>query len=185
MAGVNLLPWREQLRGERRKRFVAVLAGVCVLAAVIVVGVEQYLRAAVDRQAARNGYLQHEIGEVAARIKQLDEVKQQRRKLLERLQVIEDLQGNRSEMAQLFDQLARALPEGVYFTALTRADQTLAITGMAESNGQVSQFMRNLEASALFRAPSLAGVKAASDEDSVPAGAFRLSVSQAPARLAR
>jgi len=35
MAQINLLPWREQLREERKQRFLASLVGVLVVAAGI------------------------------------------------------------------------------------------------------------------------------------------------------
>ncbi|MNP43031.1 Fimbrial assembly protein (PilN) [compost metagenome] len=117
------------------------------------------------------------------RIKQLDDIKLQRRQLLERMQVIQGLQGGRSNMAQLLDQLTRTLPEGVYFTALKRSGQTLSITGKADSNNRVSQLMRNLEASAQFQMPSLTRVKAAGDNVSAQAGTFELTVGQDPAGL--
>ncbi len=35
MARINLLPWREQLREERKQRFMVTLAGVLVVAGVL------------------------------------------------------------------------------------------------------------------------------------------------------
>ena len=44
MARINLLPWREQLREERKQRFLVALAGVFIVAAGIVFLGDQYFR---------------------------------------------------------------------------------------------------------------------------------------------
>jgi type IV pilus assembly protein PilN len=178
MARINLLPWREELREERRKRFLVALAGVMVAAVGIVLITDQTISAAIDRQVARNDYIGKQIAVLDDRIKQISELKARRQQLVERMRIIQDLQGNRSISGRIFDQLARTLPEGVYFTEVKMLDKTLSITGAAESNNRVSDLMRNLDASAWFDAPSLAEVKATTAGQLDQANVFQLTVRQ-------
>ncbi|AOE63436.1 PilN domain-containing protein [Pseudomonas corrugata] len=178
MARINLLPWREELREERRKRFLLALVGALVGAVgVTLIGV-QSLNSAINHQQARNGHISEQIAVLDERIKQISELKSRRQQLLERMRIIQDLQGNRPVSGRIFDQLVRTLPDGVYFTEVKMEDRTLSIKGVAESNNRVSDLMRNLDASDLFDAPSLTEVKAATAGQVDQANVFQLTVRQ-------
>ncbi|QXI28953.1 PilN domain-containing protein [Pseudomonas vanderleydeniana] len=178
MARINLLPWREQLREERRKRFLTALVGVLVASVGIVLIADQYISRSIDQQVARNAYMNKEIAQLDSRIKQISELKARRQQLIERMKIIQDLQGNRSISGRIFDQLTRTLPDGVYFTDVKMTGKVIAITGAAESNNRVSDLMRNLEASEWLEAPSLTEVKATTSGTVDQANVFQLSVRQ-------
>lgn len=61
MARINLLPWREQLREERKQRFLVALAGVLVISAGLIFLGGQYLNGAIEQQTARNEFVRKEI----------------------------------------------------------------------------------------------------------------------------
>ncbi len=178
MARINLLPWREERREERRKRFLLALIGVVVGSIGAVLIADQVITAAIERQVARNDYIDKQIAVVDERIKQISELKAHRQQLVERMRIIQDLQGNRQISGRIFDQLARTLPDGVYFTDVKMAGKTLSISGAAESNNRVSELMRNLDASDWFDAPSLNEVKATTAGQVDQANTFELTVRQ-------
>ncbi|WP_160105286.1 PilN domain-containing protein [Pseudomonas izuensis] len=178
MAQINLLPWREELREERRKRFLLTLVGVLVGATGAVLIANQAISNAIDRQVARNDYIGQQIVVVDERIKQISDLKARRQQLIERMRIIQDLQGNRPISGRIFDQLARTLPDGVYFSEVKMVGKTLSITGAAESNNRVSDLMRNLDASDWFDAPSLTEVKATTAGQLDQANVFQLTVRQ-------
>ncbi|WP_336354018.1 PilN domain-containing protein [Pseudomonas atacamensis] len=178
MARINLLPWREERREERRKRFLLALIGVLAGSIGAVLIADQIITAAIERQMARNDYIGKQIAVVDERIKQISELKARRQQLVERMRIIQDLQGNRQISGRVFDQLARTLPDGVYFTDVKMAGKTLSISGAAESNNRVSELMRNLDASDWFDAPSLNEVKATSADQVEQANVFQLTVRQ-------
>ena len=178
MARINLLPWREERREERRKRFLLILIGVLAGSIGAVLIADQIITAAIERQMARNDYIGKQIAVVDERIKQISELKARRQQLVERMRIIQDLQGNRQISGRIFDQLARTLPDGVYFTDVKMAGKSLSISGAAESNNRVSELMRNLDASDWFDAPSLNEVKATSADQVEQANIFQLTVRQ-------
>lgn len=178
MARINLLPWREQLREERKQRFFVTLAGVLAVSAGIVFLGDQYLGGAIEQQNARNDFVRKEIAVLDARIKEISELKTRRQQLLERMKIIQDLQGNRPIIGRVFDQLVRTLPDGVYFTDLKMTGQNIAISGAAESNNRVSNLMRNLDASDWLQAPNLTEVKAQTAGEWGQANVFQLTVQQ-------
>ncbi|WP_064117092.1 PilN domain-containing protein [Pseudomonas fluorescens] len=178
MARINLLPWREERREERRKRFLLALTGVLVGSVGAVFIADQIISAAIERQVTRNDYIGKQIAVVDERIKQISELKARRQQLVERMRIIQDLQGNRQISGRIFDQLARTLPDGVYFTDVKMAGKTLSISGAAESNNRVSELMRNLDASDWFDAPSLNEVKATTAGQVDQTNTFELTVRQ-------
>ncbi|MFZ3205983.1 MULTISPECIES: type 4a pilus biogenesis protein PilN [Pseudomonas] len=178
MARINLLPWREQLREERKQRFLVTLVGVVAVAAGAVFLGDQYLSGAIEQQNARNQFVRKEIAVLDARIKEISELKTRRQQLLERMKIIQDLQGNRPIIGRVFDQLVRTLPDGVYFNSVKMTGKNIAIVGAAESNNRVSNLMRNLDASDWLDAPNLTQVKATTAGALDQANVFQLTVKQ-------
>ncbi|KUM39822.1 MULTISPECIES: PilN domain-containing protein [Pseudomonas] len=178
MARINLLPWREQLREERRKQFLVILGGIFVLSCGAVFLADQYLSGEIARQEARNAFIQQNIAQLDVRIKEISELKTRRQQLLARMKIIQDLQGNRPVIGHVFDQLVRTLPDGVFFRELKMQGDTLSISGEAESNNRVSNLMRNLDASDWFASPTLIEVKATTAGAVDQANTFQLTVKQ-------
>lgn len=158
MAKINLLPWREEYRQEKKKEYVSQLIGVCILAALISWVWIHSMNNAIENQQARNNLLSSEISLLDKQVKEIQELKKKRRELLERMKVIQDLQGTRPVIVRYFDEFARSVPDGVFITALSRNDKILNIEGVSESNNRVSDFMRRLNASEFFDAPNLRSV---------------------------
>lgn len=178
MAQINLLPWREQLREERKQRFLVAMGGTLVIAAGLVFLAGQYLDGAIEQQNARNDFIKKEIAVLDARIKEISELKERRAQLLERMKIIQDLQGNRPIIGRIFDQLVRTLPDGVFFSAVGRKGDVISIQGNSESNNRVSSLMRNLDASEWMKSPNLTEVKALTAGAIDQASTFKLTVKQ-------
>ncbi len=178
MARINLLPWREQLREERKQRFLVAMVAFIGLGAGLVFLAAQYLNAQIENQMARNEFVRKEIAVLDARIKEISELKTKKEQLLERMKIIQDLQGNRPVIGRVFDQLVRTLPDGVYFSSVKMAGKAITIAGAAESNNRVSNLMRNLDASEWLEAPNLSEVKAVTAGAVDQANVFLLTVQQ-------
>jgi len=155
MVKINLLDWRQELREKRRKRFFAVLILSALAAALTVLAGVGVLNERVDHQKARNELLRREIAELDKQIVEIQELEKVKANLLARMRVIEKLQATRSAMVHFFDEIVNTLPEGVYLTSLRQTGDDVAIDGIAESNGRISTYMKNLEGSQWFTDPSL------------------------------
>lgn len=167
MTKINLLPWREERRQELKQQFFVILVGVLLLGAGSVYLVDMGVQSRIEYQNQRNQFIVSETKKLENQIKEIEELKKKRESLIERMKVIQDLQGNRPEIVKVFDEMVRTLPDGVYYRQVKSVGDTLSMTGFAESNNRVSNLMRNLDASELFDAPNLSKVQAASKEQSV------------------
>ena len=159
MTKINLLDWRAQRREQIKQRFF-VMMGAAVAVAAVIFGVTYLtMKNAIDLQNDRNNYLKQQIAEVDQKIKEIQELEKVKNNLLARMRVIEELQASRSATVHFFDELVNTLPEGVTLTSIKQAGTQVTVEGAAESNGRVSTYMKNLEASAWFDDPKLIVIK--------------------------
>jgi type IV pilus assembly protein PilN len=157
---INLLPHREQKRQERRKYFF-IVAGVVAVTAVIAVGlVHVYFSNQIDTQDERNKFLKSENAKLDKEIEEIGKLKEETERLLARKQVIEKLQGDRSEPVILLDQLARRVPDGVYLKSIKEEGSKITLAGYAQSSARVSTLMRNIDSSNYMEGSELIEIKA-------------------------
>ncbi len=159
MARINLLPWREWERRRNRQRFLAVLAFSFVLGIVGVIVASQVVAARVEKQQVLNIYLKQQIVKLNRDIYTIHNLKKTRESLLARMHVIERLQRSRPLVVHLFDRLVRTLPNNVYLTKVVNRSSRLTIQGIADSPAGVSNYMRNIAASAWLGPPNLEVVR--------------------------
>ena len=160
MANINLLPWREELREERRQEFVVGLGVTVAIAGMILFAGDRYVNNSINNQVELNDYLRTQITLLDEEIEEIRELQRQKAELTERMTVIQDLQGRRPVIVRLFDELARTLPDGVYYNTINRLGDAISFQGVAESNNRVSALLRSLADSVWFEGPSLQQISA-------------------------
>ena len=166
MARINLLPWRAERRKQRQREFYTMLGLAAVAGVLMSLLLYFYYDGQVSGQNERNAYLEAEIAKVKEQNKEIDRLDSQKKRLLDRKKVIEELQGKRSQMVHLFDALVRTIPDGVVLTALKQEGETLTLEGRTQSNARVSTYMRNLESSGWMSNPELSVIEAKAQEAS-------------------
>lgn len=161
MANINLLPWREERRQELKREFLVVLGGVAVIGVALVLLMHVFVQGEIDSQKERNVYIQKHIAELDEQVTEIKELERKRNELLDRMNVIQGLQGERPLIVRIFDELVRTLPDGVFYRSVARGGgSSIKVEGVAESNNRISSLMRKLESSDWFADPNLSSVKA-------------------------
>jgi len=155
MAKINLLNWREEKRKLIEQQFYAMLVGSAIVAAGVVFAVQTQLELMIDYQQSRNNYVKSEIKKVEKAIVEIKQLEKKKADLLSRMNVIQDLQGNRSNSVHMLDELVKVIPEGVHLTKFNQKKQSLTFAGIAQSNARVSAYMRNIERAEWLTSPSL------------------------------
>ena len=169
MSTINLLPWRDEYRQEKKREFFSILVLLSIVAALIVFLWITYTNAQIDGQKQRNSLLRTEIAQLESKVKEIEELRKRREQLEARITIIQDLQVKRPLIVRYFDEFVRAVPEGLYFSSLDRKGDRFTIKGITESNNRVSDLMRNLDGSDWFEAPNLKNVIADNFDLSVDA----------------
>jgi len=155
MAHINLLPWREELRQEQVRQFATITVLSLALTGAIIVLVHVTFSNQIDHQIFRNKLLQDEITRLDESLKQIESLEDKKEQLLARMDVIQSLQHQRPQIVHLFDDFVRTVPEGIYLSQIKQTGNELMIQGVAESNGRVSAYMRNIDKSEWMATPKL------------------------------
>jgi len=158
---INLLPHREAKRRLRKRAFFVAL-GVFALLGVLITGVWfTVLQQLTAAQTARNDFLKTEIAKLETQIKDIATLRAEIEALKARQKAVEDLQTDRNTPVYLLDELVKQTPEGVYLTTIKQSGPTVLVTGVAQTNERVSEFLRNtLYNSPWLEKPELIEIKA-------------------------
>lgn len=163
MTNINLLPWREKRRSERQKQYQLILALVIIIGFFVTYLLNQYFEVQIENQGQRNVFLVKEIKKLDEKIIEIKELHQTRKQLIERMKLIQDLQGNRPIIVRIFDELVNAVPDDLFLMEAKLKGDQISLQGSSKSNSHVSTFMRNLDLSDWFSAPGLIRVDQSND----------------------
>jgi type IV pilus assembly protein PilN len=155
MIELNLLPWRRDLAFRRRKEkfLILVLTGICAM--VFVVPAALITNNWVNESKQLNDYIQSRIDRFDETLKEVRNLESKKTELIGQIQILEHLQSGRSATAKVLDEMVIAMPDQITLKRVERKDNLLVIIGRAESNSDVSQFMKNINRSYLFSRPRL------------------------------
>ncbi len=160
MMRINLLPHRQLKRAERQRQFGLMALMAAVVAGAIVFTGWTYLGAKRDSQIERNSRLEAAIAKLDKEIADIKDLKDQISNVLERKQIVENLQTNRSQSVVILDELSRQLPEGLYLKSIKQQGNLITLEGVADTNARVATLVRNLSVSNWMESPNLIEIKA-------------------------
>lgn len=151
MVKINLLPWRAELREKRKKEFQtrSVLAGL--LGAVTVFAGYMYFNNQLSEQEQVNQMIVAENAQLDTKLKDLEGLDIRRAQILERMKLIDGLQGQRPVIVRLADELVRITPRDLFFTEFERKGDKFTLKGKAQDPNVVADLLRGLENSPWFR----------------------------------
>ena len=176
MPRINLLPWREGQRKERKLAFLVALGGALLAAGVTSFAAYLLYGSMIESQEHRNQQLRVEIKTLDKQIEEINNLEVAKQKFIARMEIIEKLQRSRPEIVHVFDEIVRTLPEGVYLTGVKQTEKRLRFEGVAQSSTRVSSFMRNIDGSQWLRNPELEVVQ--TSKASGPGSSFTLTADQ-------
>ncbi|HSF72116.1 MAG TPA: PilN domain-containing protein, partial [Methylotenera sp.] len=136
----------------------------------------QFLGAQRDAQVERNTRLETAIAALDKEIADIKDLKDQINNVLERKQIVENLQTNRSQAVVILDELTRQLPEGLYLKSIKQTGNLITLEGVADTNARVATLVRNLSVSNWMELPNLVEIKSLT-VNNVKQNEFTLNVS--------
>jgi type IV pilus assembly protein PilN len=177
MPRINLLPWRETQRKDRRIKFLVSLGGAAVAALVATFAGYLLIDSMINAQSARNDRLRAQIKIVDKQIEEINDLESQKQRFIARMNVIDKLQRSRSEEVHLFDEIVNTLPDGTYLTSFVQNGRKLKFEGVAQSSTRVSNFYRAIDASQWMRNADLEVIESTAKNDNAGLN-FKLSADE-------
>ena len=155
MAQINLLPWREELRKEQTNQLLVMTGLSLFFTAAVIALIHMNVAGMIDHQVKRNNILKEEIKRLDIELRKIQGLEETKAKLLSRMEIIQSLQQKRPQIVHRFDEVVHTVPEGLHINELKQSGSSITIEGLAESNGRVSAYMRNIDYSEWMTKPRL------------------------------
>lgn len=159
MIRINLLPHRQIKRAERQRQFNLMLVATVVAASAMVFMGWSYVDSRIQNQQSRNERLEKASAELDKQIEEIKDLKEQINGVLERKQIVENLQTNRSQAVVILDEISRQLPEGTYIKSIKQQGALITIQGVADTNARVASLVSNFSNSSWVDSPNLIEIK--------------------------
>ncbi len=175
MIRVNLLPHRQLKREARQREFGLMAAFTAIAACFVIFTGWTFINGQLDAQNERNSRLEAANIALDKEIADIKDLKDQISAMLERKQVVENLQTNRSQAVVVLDELSRKLPDGMYYKSIKQTGNTITIEGVADANARVATLVRSLSDSEWLESPNLVEIKAVV-VNAIKQNAFTLTV---------
>ena len=141
---INLLPHREATRKKQKDQFFTHLALSALLGGAICGAVFTWYQGRIADQQARNVFLQKEAARLDAEIKDIASLQAEIASLRARQTAVENLQADRNMPVHLLEEIVSELPDGIYLQSMKQENQSVLLTGVAQSQERVSDLLRNL-----------------------------------------
>ena len=175
MIEINLLPHREHRRIAELRQTGAILCLGLVLAGGGIFFVSRDLNADLDRAEVNVRQLEAAIEQFKPQEKQVASFKNQRKKLENKLDVINGLEKARTGPVRLFDELSRLAPDRLWLSKLKTKDGAVTVEGSSLDTGIVADFLRSMNESSFFHNVDLKKTKGGKEIDGVRLVDFNIS----------
>jgi type IV pilus assembly protein PilN len=145
MIRINLLPVRAAKKRES-VRFQLTVAGLITFF-VIALGAVLYFISNSEANALREDIArgEAELSELKKKIGELSKIKEQKRIVESKLQVVKKLEAARKGPVDLFTRISEAIPKKVWLNSLVDSGRVITLKGFAATEDDVSMFLRGLE----------------------------------------
>ena len=150
MTSMNLLPWRQVLRSRRKKENIMTIIYAAGFAVCLVFLITLGLSIKIAKEEKNGQYLQDKISSLDKSLQEIKGLEIKKTELIGKINVLQGLHSPRADTAKIFDELVVAIPTNITVFSIQRNGNTVAVTGFANSNSDVSMLMRNIESSSLL-----------------------------------
>jgi type IV pilus assembly protein PilN len=145
MIRINLLPVRRRRVEESIRKEVSIF----FLLLGFSLAVMGYLNVAqtgeIEQMTQEKKRLSDDISRHQAQQKELKEYENKKKLLLQKLEIIDNLQANRDLVVRVLEQLATTVPsDKMWFRRVSQQGNTLTLDGVARGNETIAQFMETL-----------------------------------------
>ncbi len=151
MIRINLLPFRAARKKENIRRQVSIFILSVILVCVIMGGIGWLKSQELSSLKERKQHVESELATYEETIKKIESLEKQIAEITKKLNVIKELERQKTGPVRLLDQVAMAVPKDkLWLTGFVEKDGKLTLTGTAMDNETVSLFMTQLEKAELI-----------------------------------
>lgn len=178
MMQINLLPWREQARRVRKIRFVTALAVSAFAPLIFVLVIHMYLGRMANEQQDVNDVLQAAISQEQSILNEMSSKEEETQSIDIQLKFIINLYNESYHAVRVLKELVSLVPSDIFIAQIKRNGDTVTLSGMANSENDVTQLMHSISESPYFDQPALISIALAKASNSVNSRRFIIKFDQ-------
>ncbi len=147
MIKINLLPTKKKPPKKVTELQQQLILGSLILV-VLLIGMWFYyqkLNSQINSLIRNKAEVEAKIREQDNMLKEVKTVEEERKKVTDKIGIIEQLKKNQSMLVHLLDDVSKALPQGVNITSLSENNKQINLEGMAFTNNDIVKFVDNLK----------------------------------------
>jgi len=174
MLQINLLPVREARRKEDSRQLSMQAALALLLVCAAVGFTHSIISEEVANSKTRIAQMQRDIDQYKPQLEQVAAFRKQKKKLNNKIGVIDDLDQARSGPVRMLSELALRAPARLWLTSLEIEGKTIVMSGQSLDNDLVALFLRSLGESAYFTEVDLDKTVMKGESDGLRLMSFRI-----------
>ena len=158
MIRINLIPFKEQKEIKGLRSFIL---GVLMILAVLVsiTTIHIFQSSSLKNVKNKTVKVQYRIKELEKIKKKVEEFKAKNQELERRINLIAQLEANRTGPLFVMDSMSDAIPERAWIDKFTEKSFTAKLEGIAWNEFTISDFMKHLQSSKYFTNVELRSIK--------------------------
>lgn len=145
MISINLIDWRSQKVLILNRRFAFVTVVTVVVWILLAMLIYLFISLQIGTAKGDMDYLDQQVKLLSGPLNEIKGLQAQKDILLSRRKAIDALQGSRPLVVNIFDNIVRAMPDGVVLNALQRKGDDIIMNGVSDSNYSISVLMENIQ----------------------------------------
>lgn len=157
---LNLRNWREDLRKKKTKRYAEINIYTFIFLFLFMITISFVESQKISKQENVNNYLKSEMKLLDDDLRKIGQLEKTMNQIIERMEIINALQSNRSDLVLILDEIAAITPKEIKLTSLKRDNGMIKIEGISISQLNISTYLKNLGGSDNFKTPRLERVVA-------------------------
>jgi len=155
MIQINLLPWRQQARLAKKKRLISAAIVFAVFTLFIILLCHLYISAHLNQAEESTNYLQAQINQEQIALNDMSNQEQERNTVKSQLYFIKNLIIKNYRTVGLLNELIKVVPTNITINRIIRSGSSIAISGIANSDEDITLFIQALAKSSYFKQPTL------------------------------
>lgn len=170
---INLLPWREIHRKKEKQKFINLAFASLTVVLIACLLANYCIFNLIEKKQNKNENLREKIAILTTKIQEIHKIIGQKKRLINRIVLLQKLQNNRVLIVHLFDELIKLMPEGLYLNQIRGKGTEITLQGITKSNAALSRLMQNIEANSWMQSSNLIEIK--KDKPLAASNRFRLN----------
>ena len=150
MIRINLLPTEEVERAADQRQQLATVGLLVALGVLLLVGFHSVQAARVAATKHRLNQVSEELNAIAAQYGDVLKIQEQRRELVEKLNVIKQLEARSGGPVRMLADLSGATPEKLWLTEFAELGGNARMSGFSVDEQTIADFLRRLGTSPYF-----------------------------------